>query len=255
MGKVRREIIVTRQLSNVGDFVRRFPSAQFSVTECSTFATSSVINAIELSRVFDALGDFDAIVFPSQTAAINTIAFMDEMKVDIDRLRGTKVYAIGSVTKQTLVGRGFEVTAMEKSSGEAILEMLRKEGPEVSKIFVPTVDNSAQRWTSRLASSGCEVVSPLVPRTLPEQKSTLHACELLMTGKADCVAFTSPSSVLAVQKVFGVAEFANLVKAVKIASISPLVTEALAAARLKVDIQPAKATLADLAQSIINFYN
>lgn len=253
MVKVRPEIIVTRQLSDVGDFVRRFPADQFNVTECSTFATSSVINAFELRRVFDNLDDFDAIVFPSQTGAMNTIALMEEMGVGTNVLGKTKVYAIGSVTTQYLLAQGVDAVATTKSDGE-VLKCLGESASCLNRIFVPTVDNSAQRWITSLASSGCEVVSPLVPRNLPEKKSTLHACELLMRRKADCLAFTSPSSVLVLQKIFGVEEFARLAKAVKIASISAAVTEALAAARLKVDIQPAKSTLRDLAQSIIDFY-
>lgn len=254
MGKVRRKIIVTRQLSDVGDFVRRFPSDQFSVTECSTFASSSIVNAFELRRIFDDLEDFDAIVFPSQTGAMNTIAFMEEMGLGKGLLRKTKVYAIGGVTTQYLLGQGLDVLAVARGNDEAVLKSLRASIPCADKIFVPTIDNSAERWTSRLASSGCQVVSPLVPRTLPEKKSTLRACELLMAGKADCVAFTSPSSALTLQKIFGVEEFSRLAKGVTIASMNPVVTEALAAARLAVDIQPAKHTLGDLAQSIIDFF-
>jgi uroporphyrinogen-III synthase len=256
MADLRRHIIVTRQLSEVGDFTRRFPSDLFSVTEWPTFSSSSLVQAFHMRHLFDGIDQFDAILFASQMAVVNTLACMEEMALNADDLKRMKIYAMGPVTSRHLLSLGMDNVAIpDGNEVGAAVKFLQTLMPPPCKVLFPTTDKSAGPLVNGLANSGYQVVSPVVHRHFGCKSSAMRAYELLTAGQASCLALTSPSSVVAMQKIIGEQQLTSLLKSVHIASLDPGVSDAALAAGLRVDIQPTKSTLGDLAQAVMDFYS
>ena len=77
----------------------------------------------------------------------------------------------------------------------------------------------------------------------------------MLTGSGDCIAFTSPSTIKNLAKLFDTHDLGKTLPGVVIACIGPVTSAAAADYGLNVDIQPANFTSADLARAIADYYS
>jgi uroporphyrinogen-III synthase len=76
----------------------------------------------------------------------------------------------------------------------------------------------------------------------------------MLAGSGDCIAFTSPSTIKNLAKLFDTQDLGTVLSGVVIACIGTVTTAAAVEYGLKVDIQPANFTSADLAHAIADYY-
>ena len=77
----------------------------------------------------------------------------------------------------------------------------------------------------------------------------------MLAGSGDCIAFTSPSTIKNLAKLFDTHDLGKTLSGMVVACIGTVTAEAAAEYGLHVDIQPETFTTKDLAQAIADFYS
>ena len=77
----------------------------------------------------------------------------------------------------------------------------------------------------------------------------------MLAGSGDCIAFTSPSTIRNLAKLFDTHDLGSTLPGMAVACIGSVTAEAAAEYGLRVDIQPQQFTTADLAQAIAQHYS
>ena len=76
----------------------------------------------------------------------------------------------------------------------------------------------------------------------------------MLAGSGDCIAFTSPSTVKNLAKLFDTHDLGKTLPGVVIACIGPVTTAAAVEYGLRVAIEPAQQTVKHLAEAIAAYY-
>jgi uroporphyrinogen III methyltransferase/synthase len=76
----------------------------------------------------------------------------------------------------------------------------------------------------------------------------------MLAGSGDCIAFTSPSTIKNLAKLFDTHDLGKTLPGLIVACIGSVTAEAAAEYGLDVDIVPQQTTTADLAQAIAEYY-
>lgn len=251
----RREIIVTRQLSKLKSFARCFPEDGFRVTECPTFSIHSLVHGYALYRALQNAESVDCFVFGSQAAVTSTFGQLDELDLGLDLFRRKPVYALGKFANQCL--RQFDVESRlvdddELVDGSPGLPAFLDTVP--SKIMWFRADNVRRELMGRAVQLGHEMIAPVVYRGLKRENIPPPALKLLDEGRVQCVAFVTPSSVKALEKILGAEHFVHQLSGVDIASQDKQTSAALAEAGLQVAIEAPTPRIEDLGHAIVHFY-
>jgi uroporphyrinogen-III synthase len=77
----------------------------------------------------------------------------------------------------------------------------------------------------------------------------------MLAGSGDCIAFTSPSTIKNLAKLFDTHDLGKTLPGMVVACIGSVTAEAAAEYGLHVDIQPENFTTKDLAQAIASYYS
>ena len=105
-----------------------------------------------------------------------------------------------------------------------------------------------------LEQAGARVdVVPAYQTVLPEDfdRGRLSA---MLAGSGDCIAFTSPSTIKNLARLFDTHDLGKVLPGVVIACIGPVTAGAAGEHGLRVDIQPAQQNVKDLAAAIADYY-
>ena len=110
------------------------------------------------------------------------------------------------------------------------------------------------RGSSQATNSNSAKVMPVsYLEQLPENfdRGRLSA---MLAGSGDCIAFTSPSTVKNLAKLFDTHDLGKTLPGVVIACIGPITAAAAVEYGLRVDIEPAQQTVKHLVESIAAYY-
>jgi uroporphyrinogen-III synthase len=77
----------------------------------------------------------------------------------------------------------------------------------------------------------------------------------MLAGSGDCIAFTSPSTIKNLAKLFDTHDLGKTLRDMVVACIGSVTAEAAAEYGLRVDIQPQETTTKALAQAIADFFD
>ena len=97
-------------------------------------------------------------------------------------------------------------------------------------------------------------VVPTYQTVLPENLDR-GRFRAMLAGSGDCIAFTSPSTIKNLAKLFDTHDLGNALPGVVIACLGPITAGTAAEYGLHVDIQPAHQTVTDLAAAIAQHYS
>ncbi len=245
---------MTRAADQAGEFSRMLEERGAAVIECPTIELFPA-ESEELDRAVDDLGSFDWLVLTSANAVRFFFELLGRKGKDSRALAGCRVCAVGPRTAEMLNGRGIIPDLVpENFDGEGVVEAFRKRGVNGAKVLFPRGDKAREVIPAGLNGIGAEVTSPVlyhnrVPESVPP--AVLHELE---KHKIDLITFSASSTVTGLAELLGGKEkLCTLLEGVTIASIGPITTKTCLELGLKVDIEPEKATLAELADAIEDF--
>lgn len=249
-------VVITRDEYGLEDALNGLNSDRFKVCPCATISARPVPLSAALASTLRKIDTFDFVVFTSQHAVTETVAHLRRLDRHLAQLEHASVCAVGPVTAQLLARHGAPPKVMPSQyTAIALAELF-----PVMHRHSPRVLFLRGNWASdviprELHRKGYQVTSVVIYETSLRETFAVDAQRLITNGNADCIAFTSPSSVRALQSLLGSAEGAGRSRVPAIASIGPTTSAACAQAGLKVEIQPTNYTLRGLADAIARHFD
>lgn len=243
-----RRIAVTRAKEGDDALSERLRALGAEVLPFPAIVTVPPVSLEELDSAVRELGGFDWIAFASGNAVDALASRLAALGLHPPRAR-VKLAAVGKATAARLAG-AFRAPDLvpDEASGEALAAAL---APLVrgKRILVPRAAEGRPELVDGLAAAGAEVVAVEAYRTVAAPPVTLRLLgDLLVRGEVDAVAFASPSAVRSVVAALG--ERVAVLGRAAVAVIGPTTAEAVRAAGLQVDVQPAEHTALALADAI-----
>lgn len=240
-----KTILITRAASlelRVG-----LEAAGACVIECPAIAIEPIQDLTDVDRAAANLATYDWVIFTSS----NAVDFFMRRLEDLGVTCRTPIAAIGSGTARSLLHWDLEPARMPaKFRAESLLETFPAELNGV-RILIPRAETAREILPEELRRRGAVVDVVAVYRTVKAAGLT-DLRSHLSHNKIDAVVFTSPSAL----RYFGDELGEDLVpslRSIPVAVIGPVAKEAVEAAGLQAVIQPDRATIQDLIQSI-RFY-
>lgn len=247
MDLLGKTILITRALSQ--ELRTGLEVAGARVLECPAIAIVPVDDWSEVDRAARNINTYDWLIFTSANAVDLFMRRVDGVGVRCN----IPIAVIGSGTARTLVSWDLEPSRVPlKFRAESLLETFPGDMRDM-RILIPRAETARELLPEEMRRRGAVVDVVTVYRTekspgLADLRSHLGAEHI------DAIVFTSPSAV----RYFGEELGDDLVpslRSIPIAVIGPVAREAVTAAGLDAVIQPERATIEDLIQSIRSYFN
>lgn len=255
-----RTVVITRARAQADEFVTELERYGASVTVCPTIEIRELESYERLDEALDHLYGYDWLVFTS----VNGVEyFFKRLKArgreisDIDEL---KVCAIGEATADRLRDLHVHVDVIpEEFKAEGVFAALERyvggaDGLKGLNVLIPRASVARDYLPNALLDAGARVDIVSVYRTcLPENLDRGRVAAML-SGSADCIAFTSSSTVRNLAQLFDTEDLSRALAGVVIACIGDITARTAADFGLQAEIQPEQFTIPTLARAIADHF-
>ena len=254
-----RTVVVTRVASQAAELTTLLETFGANVIICPTIEIREPDNYECLDEALDHLYGYDWLIFTSTNGVEYFIKRLITRSLNLEDLDEIRVCAIGQRTAEKLHNAHVHVDLVPTTStAEGVFEALSEfSGGHLHglNILLPRAAVGREVLPKALEQAGARVdVVPTYQTVLPENFDRGRFSAML-TGSGDCIAFTSPSTIKNLAKLFDTHDLGKVLPGVVIACIGSVTSTAAAEYGLTVDIQPEQFTAKDLAHAIAEFYS
>ncbi|MGB9661042.1 MAG: uroporphyrinogen-III C-methyltransferase [Moorellaceae bacterium] len=248
-----RRIIVTRPGLPGESMAGRLEALGAEVMRVPAITIAPPTNWEPLDKALESLETFHWIIFTSANGVRHFWERMSARAVDVRRLAGVRLAAIGPATARALAERGLLADYVpQEYVAEAIVKELETEVRD-QKILLPRADMARPLLAEELRKRGAEVVEVTAYRTLKGQADGEEVRRLLAAKRISAVTFTSSSTVRHFLEIIG-PEAVPLLHYTEIACIGPITAAAARQAGLKVTIVARKYTEEGLIAALVEHW-
>jgi uroporphyrinogen III methyltransferase / synthase len=255
-----RTVVVTRAAAQADELSTLLESYGAGVIVCPTIEIRELENYDRLDEALDHLYGYDWLILTSTNGVEFFIKRLLARRLKIEDLDEIRVCAIGQRTADKLHDAHVHVDLIpSQSTAEGVFAALSEfaggeEHLRGLNILLPRALVGREHLPKALEQAGARVdVVPAYQTVVPENFDHGRLSAML-AGSGDCIAFTSPSTIKNLAKLFDTHDLGKVLPGVVIACIGTVTATAAAEYGLRVDIQPTNFTTADLAQAIANYY-
>ncbi|MDQ2974587.1 MAG: uroporphyrinogen-III synthase [Acidobacteriota bacterium] len=256
-----RAIVITRAQSQAEAFVSELERYGAEVVVCPTIEIRELESYERLDEAIDHLYGYDWLIFTSVNGVDFFFQRLEVSKRETSDLDELKVCAIGEATAERLRVLHIHVDVIpEEFQAEGVFEALERfvGGPEALKnlnVLIPRASVARDYLPKALEEAGARVdVVPAYRTSLPENLDRGRVAAML-SGGADCIAFTSSSTVRNLAQLFDTQDLSSALAGVVIACIGDITATTAAGYGLRVDIQPQQFTIPSLARAIADYFS
>jgi uroporphyrinogen-III synthase len=255
-----RTIIVTRAASQAGDLTTLLEGYGAAVIACPTIEIREPDNYERLDEALDHLYGYDWLIFTSTNGVEYFLKRLTNRGQQIADLDEIKVCAIGQRTADKLHDTHVHVDLVpSQSTAEGVFAALSEflGGDEQLRglnILLPRAAVGREVLPEALQQAGARVDVVTTYQTVLPDNIDRGKLAAMLTGSGDCIAFTSPSTIKNLAKLFDTHDLGKTLPNIVVACIGSVTSEAAAEYGLHVDIQPANFTTKDLAQAIATYF-
>jgi uroporphyrinogen III methyltransferase/synthase len=253
--------VITRAAAQADEFVTELERYGAEVILCPTIEICALDNYERLDEAIDHLYGYDWLIFTS----VNGVDyFFQRLKTrgrsaqDLDEL---KVCAIGEATADSLRDLHVHVDVIpEEFKAEGVFAALERFVGGTAAIsnlnvLIPRASVARDYLPKALEQAGARVdVVPAYRTALPADLDRGRVAAML-SGGADCIAFTSSSTVKNLVQLFDTQDLSRDLAGVVIACIGDVTAKTAAEFGLQVKIQPAQFTIPSLARAIADYFS
>src|SRR5262245_4802811 len=242
-----RTIIVTRAASQAVDLTTILESYGAKVIVCPTIEIREPDNYDRLDEALEHLYGYDWLIFTSTNGVEFFLKRLIDRGHEISDLDEIKVCAIGQRTANTLHDAHVHVDLVpSQSTAEGVFTALSEfNNLGGLNILLPRAAVGREVLPEALQKAGARVdvvntYQPVLPDNI--DRGRLAA---MLAGSGDCIAFTSPSTIKNLAKLFDTHDLGKTLSGIVVACIGSVTAEAAAEYGLRVDIQPDQFTTKD----------
>ncbi len=256
-----RTIVITRARAQAAEFVTELERFGARVLLCPTIEIAEPESYERLDEAIEHLFGYDWIVFTSVNGVDYFLRRLETRGHQIDELDDLRICAIGDATAERLTAAHVHVDVIpEEFKAEGVFAALERYagGPETLKglnFLIPRAAVARDYLPLALEQAGarCDVV--IAYRTVqPDGLDRGRVSAMLAGGAADCIAFTSSSTVRNLAQLFDTHNLSDVLSGVAIACIGDITASTAAEYGLQTDIQPADFTVPALARAVAEHF-
>ena len=255
-----RTVVITRARDQADEFVSELERYGAQVIVCPTIEIREPESYERLDEAIDHLYGYDWVIFTSVNGVdhfFNRLEKRGRNPSEIDELR---VCAIGEATAEQLRALQVHVDIVPSEfKAEGIFAALERfvGGPEALQglnVLLPRASVARDYLPKALEQAGARVdVVPAYRTALPENLDRGRISAML-AGGADCIAFTSSSTVKNLAQLFDTQDLSEALSGVVVACIGDITAKTAAEFGLRVEIQPQRYTIPTLARAIADYF-
>ena len=255
-----RTVVVTRAASQAGEFVAELEAYGAKVIICPTIEIAEPESYERLDEAIDHLYGYDWLIFTSANAIEFFLRRLNTRGVKIEDLDEIKVCAIGQASADKLRDAHVHVDVVpSQAKAEGVYAALSEYagGPQYLhglNILLPRAAVGRDYLPKALEEAGARVDVVTAYRTVVPENLDRGRLSAMLAGSADCIAFTSSSTVKNLALLFDTHDLDKILSGVTNACIEDVTAATAGEHGLKTDIQPAQFTVKDLAKSIADYY-
>jgi len=256
-----RTVVVTRAASQAAELTTLLESYGAKVIVCPTIEIREPDNYERLDEALDHLYGYDWLIFTSTNGVDYFNKRLMARGLNLEDLDEIRVCAIGQRTAEKLHDVHVHVDLVPtQSTAEGVFAALSEfaggdEHLHGLNILLPRAAVGREVLPKALEQAGARVDVVTTYQTVLPENFDRGRFSAMLTGSGDCIAFTSPSTIKNLAKLFDTHDLGKTLPGMIVACIGSVTSEAAADYGLRVDIQPQTFTTKDLAQAIANFYS
>jgi uroporphyrinogen III methyltransferase/synthase len=256
-----RTVIVTRAAAQAEELTKVLEDFGAHVIACPTIEIRELENYERLDEALDHLYGYDWLILTSANSVAFFLKRLLNRGLKIEDLDEIRVCAIGQRTADKLHEAHVHVDVVpSQSTAEGVFATLSEfvggaERLPGLNILLPRALVGREHLPKALEEAGARVdVVPAYQTVLPADldRGKLSA---MLAGSGDCIAFTSPSTIKNLAKLFDTHDLGKVLPGLAIACIGSVTATTAVEYGLRVDIQPTTFTSADLAQAIADYFS
>jgi uroporphyrinogen III methyltransferase/synthase len=255
-----RTVAITRARSQADEFVTQLELYGARVIVCPTI---EITDPESYDRLDEAIGHcygYDWLIFTSVNGVDYFFRRFEARGHELSEIDDLKVCAIGQATAEKLYDRQIHVDVIpDEFKAEGVFAALEQfvggtEALQGLNFLIPRAAVARDYLPRALAEAGARVdVVPAYRTVLPDDLDSGRLSAML-AGGADCIAFTSSSTVRNFAQLFDTQDLGEALKGVTVASIGDITSQTAAGYGLLVEIQPEQFTIPSLARAIAHYF-
>lgn len=256
-----RTVVVTRAASQAGEFVAELETYGAKVIVCPTIEIAEPESYERLDEAIDHLYGYDWLIFTSANAIDFFLRRLTTRGVKTDELDEIKVCAIGQSSADKLRDAHVHVDVVPaQAKAEGVFAALSEfvgghEQLRGLNLLIPRAAVGRDYLPKSLEAAGARVDVVTAYRTVVPENLDRGRLSAMLAGSADCIAFTSSSTVKNLALLFDTHDLSKILAGLNVACIGDVTAATAAEYGLQVDIQPAETTTTDLARAIAEHYS
>lgn len=256
-----RTVVVTRAASQAGEFVAELETYGAKVIVCPTIEIAEPESYERLDEAIEHLYGYDWLIFTSANAIDFFLRRLKTRGVNVEALDEIRVCAIGQASADKLRDAHVHVDVIPtEAKAEGVFAALSEfvGGNEQLlglNILIPRAAVGRDYLPKSLEAAGARVDVVTAYRTVVPEHLDRGRLSAMLAGSADCIAFTSSSTVKNLALLFDTHDLSKILGSLAIACIGDVTAATAAEYGLQVDVQPVQATVAALARAIADHYS
>ncbi len=255
-----RTVVITRAQKQADDFVAELEEYGADVMVCPTIEISALESYEILDEAIEHLYGYDWLIFTSVNGVEYFFQRLQALGHEVSKLDELKVCAIGDATAEHLRELHVHVDVIpDEFKAEGVFASLERfvggrEGLSKLNILIPRASVARDYLPMALKEAGARVdVVPAYKTSLPVNLDRGRVAAML-SGKADCIAFTSSSTVRNLGQLFDTQDLRTALAGVVVACIGDVTAVTAQEFGLAVEIQPKEFTVPALARAIAEHF-
>ena len=247
-----RRIVVTRTRAQAGQLSKLLLERGADVLEIPTIRIELPMERLALADALLELNSYDWLIFTSPNGVTAFFEHFFKVFEDMRDLGGPRIAAVGPATAAQLQKLHLKVDLMPKEATAAALAtaLTGYESVENLKMLLLRAEVATKELPKKLEELGAIVDDVACYRNVPETEDRNGAMARLLKDGADWITFASASSVENFNARANLKDLLTQHPGIKLATIGPETSKALAALELKADLEAREHTIPGLVKAL-----
>ncbi|MGI9166242.1 MAG: uroporphyrinogen-III synthase [Pyrinomonadaceae bacterium] len=255
-----RTVVITRARAQADEFVAELEHYGARIIICPTIEISEPESYERLDEAIDHLFGYDWLVFTSVNGVDHFLRRLHAGGHEVGRIDELKVCAIGAATADKLRDAHIHVDVVPdefKAEGvfAAVVQYLGgREGLDGLNFLIPRAAVARDFLPKALTAAGARVDVVAAYRTVLPDNLDRGRIAAMLAGSADCIAFTSSSTVRNLAQFFDTQDLSEALAGITVACIGDITARTATEHGLQTEIQPKQFTIPALARAIADYF-